>query len=228
MANAKANSGDSGDFVRYMDMAEELFRRVPHFQATTWLVWVRALLAIDSKDSENGFEIAERGVEIVQHGGFFAHETAATYARAAALYFIAGHTDLAWRNAEKAIEWAKNGPIRLELGIASVVLMQLYAERGSRGDWEIARRYLQAALESFTAVGAELDLGRAHLAGAEILQSNDSSEARFHAERARAIFGRLGRRSCCRAPSAFFRKFDEFMKSGFTVVKGRADKLKHN
>jgi tetratricopeptide (TPR) repeat protein len=160
--------------------------------ARAWVhIWHGAVCAAGEKDFERALEHAQQVIRMGAESGGFPHEVSHQFARGAEYLLRLGRTQEALDYCQQGVAISQPASNKLESGYASMVLAEIYASETYQ-DWDKAARYLEESLTDFREVEAQVDVGRAYLAGARIALQRQDGSARQRAETARDIFAKRG------------------------------------
>jgi tetratricopeptide (TPR) repeat protein len=174
-----------------LDRARSLAEKVGDSRALLWATCYTGAHAQLTGDWSRALEHHETAIQIGRDSGGFRHEVSWSYARGAEALMHLGRQREAIELCRRSLAISLDAGNRLESGYAHLVLAQLEA-RAEAPDWQKAAEHLDASLKAFRDAGAQLDVGRALLAGAEIARRRGESGSRDLAETARRIFADKG------------------------------------
>lgn len=161
------------------------------------------LRAAADKDFESAFEAANALIDMGQASGGFQHEVSYAFARAAEALLRLGRYREAFAYCHKGLAISLKTSNKLEYGYAYMVLAEIHASKEYQ-DWDKATWYLEESLKAFRKVGAQVDVGRAHLAGVRTAQRRQDDSARQWAETARDIFAERGAKALLKEAEELF------------------------
>jgi tetratricopeptide (TPR) repeat protein len=191
LAQAYYHSGELAEMEAWRERALQLCEKVGDFRGIAWARGFQILLAMAEKHFDKAFEYASEWIHMGKASGGFQHEVSAVYARAAECLLRLGRYREAFDACHQGLAISLHASNKLEYGKAYRVLAEIHASEEYR-DWDKAAWYLEESLKAFREVGAQIDLGRTHLAGARIALLRQDGSARQWAETARDIFAERG------------------------------------
>lgn len=198
------SAGDFPEASSLLDQALQLCDKVGDFRGLAWVKGHHGLLqAAAVKDFVSAFKAAKGVIDMGQNSGGFQHEVSYVSARAAEALLRLGRYHEASAYCQKGLAISLKTANKLEYGYAYMVLAEIHAAPASR-DWAKAAWYLEESLKAFRQVGAQIDVGRAHLAGARIAQQRQDNSARQWATTARDIFAERGAQALLKEAEALF------------------------
>jgi tetratricopeptide (TPR) repeat protein len=178
----------------YAEKALALFEKTGDFRGKRWVIsGYQAERAALNQDFQRELESARYAIQASKESGGIQHENAFSFARASEALMRLGRDLDALEHCQQSINIARKMSCKLECGYAYMVAAEIYASR-IHEDWEKAKWYLEESLKAFRDVGAQVELGRANLAGARIALRRQDGTARQWAETAMGIFQERGAR----------------------------------
>jgi class 3 adenylate cyclase/DNA-binding winged helix-turn-helix (wHTH) protein/tetratricopeptide (TPR) repeat protein len=194
LAQASNLAGDFAASASLLERALRLCDKVGDFLGRAWVsIWLGELRATRDRDFAGALACATQVITMGRESGGFQHEVSHQCARAAEYLVRLGRYQEAFDYCHEALEIARHTANTLEYGYAYMLLAEIHASEAYE-DWQQADWYLHQSLTAFREVGAQVDVGRAHLAGARIARRRGGGSARHWAETARAIFADRGAR----------------------------------
>jgi predicted ATPase len=130
-------------------------------------------------------------IQMGQESGGFQHEVSQFFANAAGYLLRLGRYREAFEHCHQALTASLKAGNKKVYGCAYMVLAEVHTSEDYR-DWDKATWYLEESLKAFREVGAQIDLGRAYLAGGRIAVERQDNNAHQWAEQARDIFAECG------------------------------------
>jgi predicted ATPase/class 3 adenylate cyclase len=192
LAQGSILTGSFAEAQALLQRAWPLSEHVGDFLAQAWVhIWSGDVLARGDKDFEGALEHAQHVIRMGTESGGFSHEVSHQFARGAEALLRLGRVREAHDYCQQGLAIAQPASNKLESGYASMVLAEVHASEAYR-DWDKAVWYLDESLKAFREVGATVDVGRAHLAGARIARLREDDTARRWAAQARDIFAERG------------------------------------
>jgi class 3 adenylate cyclase/tetratricopeptide (TPR) repeat protein len=191
LAQAYYYVGESAETALWLERAQQLCEKIGDYRGISWATSSYFQVAELAKDFERA--VASVNIQIsrgIASGGF-QHEVSSCFARGAAFLLRLGRYQEAFEYCQKGLAISLKTANRLEYGYAYMVLAELHASEMYR-NWDKAAWYLEESLKAFREVGAQIDVGRAHLTGARIAMQRQDGSARQWAETARDIFAERG------------------------------------
>jgi tetratricopeptide (TPR) repeat protein len=185
--------GEFAEADRFAEKALHLSEKTGDFRAKLWVIsGYGAERAALERDFERELESAIHAIRASEESGGIQHEAAFAFARAAEAHLRLGHQLDALECCEQGLAIARRmSNNKLEYGYAFMVLAEIHTSQPHR-DREKSASYLEESLSAFSEVGARIEQGRAHLAGARIAVAFGDKTARECAETARSIFAEQG------------------------------------
>lgn len=203
LAQAANLAGDCAISASLLERASRLCDKVGDFLGRAWVsIWLGELRAVRDRDFAAALECATQVIAMGRASGGFQHEVSHQYARAAEYLLRLGRYREAFDYCHEALKIARHTANKLEYGYAYMLLAEIHASEAYE-DWQQAEWYLRQSLTAFREVGAQVDVGRAHLAGARMARRRGDGRARHWAETARDIFASRGARVLLREAEAW-------------------------
>jgi predicted ATPase len=204
--------GLSGKFTEayaLLDRAQQLCEKVGDFRAGVAHVnGGHVFLAGLERDFGRSLEYSHPIIQMGKESGGFQHEVSWAYARAAEALLRLGRYQEAFDYCHQGLAISLKVSNKLEYGYAYMVLAEIHASEEYR-DWDKAAWYLEESLKAFREVGAQVDVGRAHLAGARIALLRHDGTACQWAEKARDIFAERGAKALLREAKELLEELTE-------------------
>ena len=192
LAQALNLSGDFAESSVLLERAVQLCERVGDFLGRAWVhIWSGEICAMRDRDYTAALEYANQVVDMGKASGGFQHEVAHQCVRGAEYLLRLGRSREAFDSCQAGLTLALETSNTLESGYAYMVLAELHASEAYE-DWEQASWYLEESLKALRTVGAQVDVGRAHLAGGRIARRRHDGSARQWAESARDLLTACG------------------------------------
>ncbi|MGH7335629.1 MAG: hypothetical protein ACREKS_23345 [Candidatus Rokuibacteriota bacterium] len=145
------------------------------------------------RDFVRAIGLREQDTIMARQSGGFRHELSAGLARLGEYYIRLGRPKEALERCQEGLTISLKMSNKLEGGHTYMVLAEVYASDEYR-DWDRAAWHFEESVKAFRAVGAQLDVARAYLAGARISLAKGDGAARELAEKAREIAAARGAR----------------------------------
>jgi tetratricopeptide (TPR) repeat protein len=184
--------GEFAEADRFAERALHLFEKIGDFRGKGWgHTGYHSERAALKRDFKKELESANYAIKAAKESGGMQHELAFSFIRAAEALLRLGRSQEAIEHCHQGIAIARRMSNKLEYGYGYMVLAEIHASERYQ-DWENAERYLDESLKAFGEVGAQIELGRANLAGARIALQRRDGRAKQWAEIARAIFEKQG------------------------------------
>jgi tetratricopeptide (TPR) repeat protein len=192
LIQAEILSGEFADVAPLAERAQELSARVGDFRGQVWArTYGYAERAAHAGDFAGALEHYNVVIHLYKEVRARRHELSFNLGRAAEMLLRLGRYREAFDYSQEGLAIALETSNKLEYGYAYMVLAEFHASEAYR-DWEKASWYLEESLKAFREVGAQVDIGRAYLAGARIARLRNDGNARQWAKTARAIFAERG------------------------------------
>lgn len=192
LAQACVLTGDVAWAQTLLDRALALCDKTGDFLALAWVhIWQGDLLATHEKDYKGALQHVQHVIRMGTESGGFPHEVSHQYARGAEYHLRLGHVNEAFDYCQHGLAISQPASNKLEFGYAYMVLAEVHSTEAYQ-DWHKADGYLEESLQAFHQVGAQVDIGRACLAGARIATQRQDGKARQWTEKARDIFAERG------------------------------------
>jgi tetratricopeptide (TPR) repeat protein len=191
LAQAYYYSGEFAEAEVLQDRALPLCEKIGDFRGIAWARSLRRFQAEAERNFEKALANSSSQIQMGKESGGFQHEVSAHLARSAEYLLRLGRYSEAFAYCHQGLAISLKTSNKLEYGYAYMILAEVHASEDYR-DWDKAVWYLEESLKAFREVGAQIDLGRAHLAGARIAVLRQDGSARQWAETARDIFAERG------------------------------------
>jgi tetratricopeptide (TPR) repeat protein len=175
-----------------LERALQLCEKVGDYRGRAWAnALYGRLRAAAAKDYESAFTSMNAVIHMGTESGGFQHEVSYAFARAAEALLRLGRYREAFAYCHQGLAIARKVSNKLEYGYGYMVLAELHASAVYQ-DWDKAAWYLEESFKAFREVGSQIDVGRAHLAGARMALLRQDGSARQWTETARTIFMERG------------------------------------
>ena len=194
LAQTLTYQGRRDELATLRERALGVFERMGDFRGRAWVLAMASLAQAEiGRDFERAIELAQQSRVMPLQSGGFQHELSANLARLGEYWIRLGRPREALQHCQESLAISLKMANKLEYGHAYMVLAEVYASEEYR-DWDGAGRYLEESLKAFGAVGAQLDVARAYLAGARISLMKGDGSAPELARKAREIATTRGAR----------------------------------
>ena len=175
-----------------LERALQLCEKIGDYRGQAWAnILYGRLRATAEKDYEGAFASLHAVIHMGTASGGFQHEVSYTFTRAAEALLRLGRYREAFEYCHQGLAISLKVSNKLEYGYGYMVLGELHASEAYQ-DWDKAAWYLEESCKAFREVGAQIDVGRAHLAGARMALLRQDGSARQWTETARTIFMERG------------------------------------
>jgi predicted ATPase/class 3 adenylate cyclase len=185
-------TGEFAEAYTWLERALQLCEKVGDYRGRAWAnVLYGRLQAAAEKDFEGAFASMNAVIQMGTDSGGFQHEVSYAFARATEALLRLGRYREAFEYCQEGLAIALKVSNKLEYGYVYMVLAELHASEAYQ-DWDKAAWYLEESFKAFREVGSQIDVGRAHLAGARIALLRQDGSARQWTETAKTIFAERG------------------------------------
>jgi predicted ATPase len=185
-------TGEFAEAYALLERALQLCEKVGDYRGSAWAnVLYGRLRAAADKDYEGACTSMQAMVHMGTASGGFQHEVSYAFARAAEALLRLGRYREAFEYCHQGLAIALKVSNKLEYGYGYMVLAEIHASE-IYNDWDKSSLYLEESFKAFREVGSQIDVGRAHLAGARIALRRQDASARQWTETAKSIFAERG------------------------------------